>query len=102
MHKNFVHSVYFWLKEDHSIADQTAFEIGANTLLTVPGLVYGHLGKPANSRREIIDFSYSYHLLLVFEKEEDHERYQTTDEIHKKFIADCRQYWDKIQIYDSI
>jgi hypothetical protein len=98
----FIHNVFFWLHPDASTGDIERFEKGVNSLLKVPGLEKGYISKPAGTRREIIDFSYSYHLLLIFQNEEAHEVYQTTDPVHQKFIADCRHLWYKIQIYDSL
>jgi len=98
----FVHSVYFWLNPEASADEIQFFERSVSTLLTSPGLEYGSIGKPAGTRREIIDFSYSYHLLLIFKDESAHDAYQTDDEVHQRFIADCKHLWHKIQIYDSV
>lgn len=98
----FVHSVYFWINPQASTQEIHLFEESVHTLLQVPGLKYASVGRPANTRREIIDFSYSYHLLLVFENQEFHDQYQTQNEVHQKFINDCKHLWYKIQIYDSV
>jgi len=102
MQNSFIHSVYFWIHEGTSDQDLALFEKSVKTLLEVPGLLQAYVSKPAGTRREIIDYSYTYHLLLIFENESAHEAYQTTDTIHQKFIADCKHLWGKIQIYDSL
>jgi hypothetical protein len=102
MNKLFSHSVYFWLKPDITIADKINFEKGAKTLLSTRGLLFGHIGIAANTRRDVIESTYHYNLLLVFKDQEAHDDYQTIDETHQKFIVNCRKYWEKIKIYDSI
>jgi hypothetical protein len=96
----FVHHVFFWLKEGLSSADIQLFE---NTVSTLPGISHvklGDLGKPAATNRPVIDTSYSYSLLLVFEDQEKHDLYQV-DPVHEKFVATCSSLWSKVLIYDS-
>jgi len=96
----FVHHVFFWLKEELTAADIQKFE---ETVKTLPGISHvktGDVGKPASTDRPVIDRSYSYSLLLVFENKENHDRYQV-DPTHLKFIEACSSFWNKVQIYDS-
>jgi len=96
----FVHHVFFWLKEGLSNEDVKKFEDSVQTLLTIGYMKTGDVGKPAATDRPVIDSSYSYSLLTVFENIQGHDRYQE-DPIHLKFIEDCKHLWSKVQIYDS-
>ncbi|RDC64792.1 Dabb family protein [Adhaeribacter pallidiroseus] len=96
----FVHHVFFFLKPDLDQEQQAAFEAGVKALLPIQHVKLGDVGKPASTDRPVIDRSYSYSLLLVFENLVDHDAYQV-DPIHLNFVETCKQYWDRVQIYDS-
>lgn len=96
----FVHHVFFWLKESLESGDIQKFE---ETVKTLPGIAHvkmGDVGKPASTDRPVIERSYSYSLLLVFENKEKHDSYQV-DPIHEKFVSTCSSLWTKVLIYDS-
>lgn len=98
----FIHHVFFWLKEGLSEADVQQFETGVRSLLTIPTVRFGDVGKPAATDRPIIERSYSYSLLTVFDDEEGHNAYQVpASDIHKKFVDGCQHLWDRVLIYDS-
>lgn len=95
-----VHVVFFWLKPGLTREQEAAFTAGVNSLLTVPGLLHGHVGPPAATEaRPVIDRSYSYGLLTAFKDVAAHDAYQV-DPVHLKFIETCKQYWTKVQVYD--
>ena len=96
----FVHVVNFWLKEGISAEDRARFEQGVKTLGEVEGLEVFNVGTPAATDRPVIDRSYDYCRLTVFKDEAGHDAYQVAP-IHLKFIEDCKQYWDRVLIYDS-
>lgn len=96
----FVHHVFFFLKPELNSEQQAAFEAGVKSLLPIKYVKLGDVGKPASTDRAVIDRSYSYSLLLVFENLADHDAYQV-DPTHLKFVETCKQYWDRVQIYDS-
>lgn len=102
MSNTFVHSVFFWLKEDLTTAERQLFEKSATTLLSTPGMKLAHLGTVATTDRPVIDRSYSYNLVLVFNSQADHDAYQETDATHQAFISACKSLWTKVLIYDSI
>jgi len=97
----FVHSVYFWLKPDLSDAQKAQFRKGLNSLTEIESVFRAFIGKPAPTNRPIIDRSYSYALLLVFQDQKAHDLYQD-DPIHEKFRQDCSTLWSKVQIYDCM
>lgn len=96
----FVHNVYFWLKDGISPADEAAFVKGVKTLLTISTIRHGWVGKPAKTDRPVIERSYSYALVTVFENQEGHDSYQI-DPVHKAFLESCAQYWKQVRIFDS-
>lgn len=96
----FVHHVFFWLKEDLSSAEIDTFENTVKTLLTIDCVRFGDVGKPAATNRPVIDTTYSYSLLLVFESEADHDIYQSHP-THVTFVNTCSSFWSKVVIYDS-
>ena len=97
----FVHHVFFWLKENLSAADIQKFEEGVRSLLKIESVKFGDVGKPAATDRPIIERSYSYSLLTVFDNKQGHDAYQPPNEIHKKFVDECAHLWTKVLIYDS-
>ena len=95
----FVHHVFFWMK-DITPDEFKTFEKGVSTLPSIELVKFGDVGKPASTDRPIIERSYSYSLLLVFENKTAHDAYQTHP-VHLKFVEDCSHLWDKVLIYDS-
>jgi len=96
----FVHHVFFWLKENLSAAEVKQFEDGVMSLLPIEHIKFGDIGRPATTDRPVIDRSYSYSLLLVFENKAAHDAYQPHP-IHQKFVETCSPLWDKVLIYDA-
>jgi|SRR5664280_1125917 hypothetical protein len=101
MKKLFIHHVYFWLKKPVTQEIRTRFEKSLKTLVTVDTIVDHHLGVPAATKREVIDDSYTYSLLLTFRNKEDQDIYQT-HYIHLNFIRECEELWEKVVVYDSV
>lgn len=97
----FIHHVFFWLKSPDSKEALEELIEGLKKLSKAPTIKDFHIGKPANTIREVIDTSYSASWLLLFESAEDQEAYQT-DPIHLKFVDDCSPLWKKVLIYDTV
>ena len=97
----FVHSVYFWLRDDLSPTAKTTFVEGIRSLTTIDSVQHGFIGTPADTHREIIDASYSYALVVSFADEAGHDRYQTHP-VHDRFREQCGGSWSKIVIYDVV
>ena len=95
----FVHHVFFWMN-DLSEDEFKAFETGVKTLPMIELVKFGDVGMPGGTDRPVIEKSYSYSLLLVFENKSAHDEYQIHP-IHKKFIDDCSHLWNQVLIYDS-
>lgn len=101
-HGNFVHVVFFWLKNPDNKKERKQFENNLNTF--IKGIDYirsTHVGTPAGTDRSVVDNSYTYCLMVSFEDKKDHDAYQE-DGLHKKFIDDTAALWERVQVYDSI
>jgi Stress responsive A/B Barrel Domain len=96
----FVHVVNFWLKKSLHPEDIQLFELGVKSLGTIDTLRQFQVGKPASTDRPVIDRSYDYCLLTVFDDMAGHDVYQEHP-THLKFIKDCAHLWDRVLIYDS-
>ncbi|SFE69785.1 Stress responsive A/B Barrel Domain [Chitinophaga sp. CF118] len=96
----FVHVVNFYLKAGLSEADIKKFEDGVNSLSSIESLVLFNVGKPASTDRPVIDRSYSYCELTVFNDEEGHNIYQKAP-VHLAFVENCKHLWEKVVIFDS-
>ena len=97
----FVHSVYFWLRDDLSPAGKDKFVAGIRSLATIDTVEQSFIGVPAGTSREIIDQSYSYALVLGFADQAAHDAYQVHP-VHDTFREQCGGSWKKIIIYDAV
>ena len=96
----FVHVVNFWLKKDLSDAERQQFVNGVKALGNIESLVTFNIGTPAATDRPVIDRSYDYCELTIFNDVEGHDIYQVHP-LHLKFIDECKHLWEKVLIYDS-
>lgn len=101
MLNSFVHHVFFWLKEPGNGESVKRFEAALKELVTIESIQHFHLGKPAETRREIIDSSYHYSLLVFFEDKKSHDIYQEHPK-HDIFRKVNGELSAKVLIYDSI
>ncbi len=97
----FLHQVYFWLKNPSSQEDLQQLIAGLEKLSKVQTIRMFHVGKPADTRREVIDSSYQLSWLTVFDDAEGEQVYQK-DPIHLKFVEECEHLWERVVIYDAV
>jgi hypothetical protein len=97
----FIHHVYFWLKNPSNFEDRQKLIEGLEKLSKVKTIKMFHLGKPADTNRDVIDTSYSVSWLLVFDDKASEESYQV-DPIHLNFVETCKHLWQKVVVYDSV
>ncbi|HEY1006300.1 MAG TPA: Dabb family protein [Sphingobacteriaceae bacterium] len=96
----FIHHVYFWLKDPDNGQDLERLIGGLNKLSQVKTIREWHIGKPAGTRRDVIDSSYSVSWMLVFDDRTAQDQYQT-DPIHLNFVETCSHLWEKVVVYDT-
>ena len=96
------HNVYFWLKKDMTPDQVAFFETELTQLLTPDYISHGSIGKPAvTEERAVTDHSFSYTSTLHFKTMTDHEFYQNGCPKHQRFVENCRQFFDRVLVYDS-
>jgi hypothetical protein len=97
----FVHHVYFWLNDPANNNDRAQLKSGLDRLLTIKPYVMAHVGVPAGTSRGVIDSTYDFSLLLVFENEQDEAAYQFHP-VHDDFRNNYAHLWAKVVVYDSV
>jgi hypothetical protein len=97
----FVHHVYFWMKPDATKEDKDKLFKGIQSIAKLETVKISHVGVPADTDRPVIDKSYAFSLLTVFDDKKGHDIYQEHP-VHLKFIDDCKHLWTKVQVYDSV
>ncbi len=96
-----VHHVYFWLKNPDSKEDLEKLLEGLDGLSKVEEIKTFHIGKPAATRREVIDSSYAVSWFTMFESAKDQDIYQVHP-IHLDFVKNYSHLWSKVIVYDSV
>lgn len=99
--KKFIHHVYFWLKNPDSKEDRAKLVEGLKKLSKVKTIKTFHIGKPADTNRDVIDTSYAISWFTLFDNAADQQSYQA-DPIHLKFVEECSGLWNKVIVYDSV
>jgi hypothetical protein len=99
--ENFIHHVFFWLKDPGNSNDLLQLIEGLQKLSVVKTIQSFHIGKPAATYRDVIENTYSVSWLLFFNDKEDQDSYQV-DPVHLKFVEDCSHLWSKVVVYDSV
>jgi len=95
-----VHHVFFWLKNPKSKEDLAKLLAGLRTLGGIETVKAIHIGVPAETeQRGVVDSSYSASEILFFDDVAGQNAYQVHP-IHKKFVADCEQLWERVVVYD--
>ena len=97
----FVHHVYFWLKNPENREEHTRLAEGIKSLQQIEPKISSHVGVPASTDRNVIDASYSFSLLMIFDNAADQELYQNHP-IHNQFLAECAKLWSKVLVYDAV
>jgi hypothetical protein len=97
----FVHHVFFWLKNPDSEEDRAALVKGLMKMVPIKTVLTYHLGIPADTMREAIERSYSISWFTTHKDRKAQDDYQV-DPIHKKFVEECNHLWSKVVVYDSV
>jgi hypothetical protein len=94
------HHVLFWLKEGLSEAQLADFRKGLDSLVGVETVKQLFVGTPAPISRAVVDTTYTFSLVIVFEDLAGHDVYQVHP-IHKSFLDNYRDWFAKVVIYDA-
>ncbi|HEV7380515.1 MAG TPA: Dabb family protein [Dyadobacter sp.] len=95
----FVHNVFFWLKEKENEEARAQLLAGIKSLEAIESIKSVYIGPPAATRRPVIDATYDFAEILIFDDEAGHDVYQVHP-LHKKFIEENAHLWEKVVIYD--
>ena len=97
----FIHTVFFWLKEDLSEADRAAFPSELAKLGAIESVRQLYIGPPASSEaRDVVDGSYGYALIVHFDDLAGHDIYQVHP-VHLAFIEANQAKWTRVVVYDT-
>ena len=96
------HVVFFTLK-DRTPAARDALVAACHKYLTDhPGTVHFSAGVRGEAyARAVNDQEFDVALVVVFETEADHDRYQSAPR-HKEFIAEQSAQWAKVRVFDAL
>jgi hypothetical protein len=101
MNNVLLHNVYFWLKEPQNPEARKQFEAAIDKLVKIDNIKMSHLGVPASTeQRDVVDHSYTYAMMLVFESKEAQDIYQVHP-LHVQFVEENSHLWEKVLVYDS-
>lgn len=97
----YVHVVYFWLKNPANQDDKRIFEESLRKFLNASLYAKTHfIGYPPIATRDVVDDSFTYNLVLTFTSASDQEAYQN-EPAHKTFIEESSKLWNKVVVYDA-
>lgn len=96
----FTHHVLFWLSSETTDDQKHYFKQGLESLEPIETVKSIFIGTPASTNRPVIDTTYTFSLLLVFEDLAGHDTYQTHP-IHEAFVEKYKPMFEKVIIYDS-
>lgn len=97
-----VHDVYFLLKDRSGPARDRMLAACRRYLTGHPGTRYFACGLLAEElRRDVNDRDFDVALHLIFQDQASHDRYQD-DARHLQFIAENRDHWQKVRVFDSV
>lgn len=97
-----IHSVYFWLKDGITDAEETDFLLYFQLLSKIPLVQTLNYGKAATTpARDVVDHSFSYNLILTFKNLEDITAYGVHPE-HTAGAEKFKKYWKRVEVKDTI
>ncbi|RCW38407.1 Dabb family protein [Marinilabilia salmonicolor] len=97
-----IHHVYFWLKNPEDMEVRKQFERALKKLVTIDEIKSYHIGVPASTEeRDVVDHSYTYSLMVIFDNKKNQDIYQKHP-IHLKFVENNEQLWTRVKVYDSV
>ncbi|MGH7169704.1 MAG: Dabb family protein [Gemmataceae bacterium] len=96
------HNVYFALKDNSAETRKKLVDACKKYLSNHPGEVFFAAGTRAEDlSREVNDRDFEVALHIVFKDKAAHDKYQE-DKRHKQFIAENKDNWKKVRVFDSV
>ena len=100
INSNFIHMVFFWLKDTSDRKIDIFKNRTVSFLDQIETIDNYHVGIPASTNRPIIERSYTIALVVTFKDKKAHDIYQE-HEAHKSFIDECQHLWTCVKIFDT-
>lgn len=100
LNSGFVHTVFFWLKNNEKQEDVQMLHDGLKELAKIDLIKSAYIGRPADTNREVIDSSFDFSITFIFDNKADQDVYQDHAD-HHVFINSCNHLWQKVQVYDA-
>ena len=72
----FVHHVFFWMKPEPTTEERAQLAAGLQKLASISLIKTIHIGTPADTTRPVIDRSYDFSLLMIFDTAAAEAEYQ--------------------------
>lgn len=94
------HHVLFWLKADTTDNQKQEFRKGLESLEGIETVKTIHIGTPAPIERPVVDITYTFSLIILFEGMAGHDVYQVHN-LHQAFLDQFRGLFEKVVIYDA-
>jgi hypothetical protein len=95
------HVVFFTLKDRSEQARAALISACRKYLTDHPGTIHFSAGVRAEAyTRDVNDQSFDVALVLVFESQAAHDRYQEAPR-HKEFIAEQKANWAQVRVFDA-
>jgi hypothetical protein len=94
------HHVLFWLKADTSAETKQSFREGLESLKKIESIKAIYIGTPAPIDRPVVDTTYTFSLVIVFNDMAGHDTYQVHP-VHTAFLDEFRVLFEKVIIYDA-
>lgn len=95
----FVHTAYFWFKEGATEEQVSAFKMASEKLREVETVLGYFAGAPAPTTRPVIENTYDYAIVFLFEDLEAQEYYQQHP-LHIELIENHQDIWEKVMVTD--
>ena len=101
MSTQLAHMVFFKLKDNSAAASTKLVNECSKYLEPQAGIAYFSAGTLARElNREVNDQNFDVALHVVFNDLKHHDAYQDSD-MHNEFIANNKDNWEKVRVFDS-
>jgi hypothetical protein len=94
------HDVYFQLKDNSSRAKAQLVDACRKYLSRHDGEVFFAVGTRAEDADAMFDKDFDVALHMYFQNKEARDRVSDSRQ-HKQFVAECRENWKKVRMFDS-
>ena len=96
----FVHTVFFWLKDGLTKEQHESFAGGLESLRQIDHVGTLYAGRSIPSDRAVVDHSYHFGLIVLFDDQKSHDAYQV-DPIHDTFVDDFSPLFERVVVHDT-